>query len=91
VVGYGASNTTTTLLYAFGIGSHHHCLVDDNPRKHGRFSPGLHLPVLPSELLERDQPALVLVNAWRFADQCIARHPGFRGEWLIPLPELRRG
>lgn len=89
VVGYGASNTTTTLLYAFGLGPHHTCLVDDNPLKHGRFSPGLHLPVVPSNLLERDPPDLVVVNAWRFADQCIARHSGFAGTWLVPMPVLR--
>lgn len=93
VVGYGASNTTTTLLYAFGIGGHHACLVDDNPLKHGRFSPGLHLPVVPSDLLQREPPDILVVNAWRFADQIIARHPGFRaggGTWLIPMPSLRR-
>src|SRR5690242_18383294 len=48
VAGYGASTTTTTLLYHFELASRLAFIADDNPLKQGRFSPGAHIPVLPS-------------------------------------------
>jgi len=68
IAGYGASATVTTLLYQFDLGDKLSFLVDDNPARHGLFSPGHHLPVFPSsELLER-KPDYVVVLAWAYAD-----------------------
>ena len=47
IAGYGASTTTTTLLYHFELVSRISFIVDDNPLKQGLFSPGAHIPVLP--------------------------------------------
>ena len=61
IVGFGASHSTTTLIYHFGLESFLEYLVDDNTLKHGRFSPGLHIPVFPSGRLLEDRPDYVLV------------------------------
>lgn len=37
------------------------CLVDLNPRKHGRFAPGTGHPVVPPEALQEAAPELVIV------------------------------
>ena len=92
VAGYGASTTTTTLIYHFELGSRISFIVDDNPIKHNMFSPGLHLPVLPSSELYSRRPAIVVVLAWLYRDPIIARHRRFieeGGRFLIPLPEMR--
>lgn len=44
-VGYGAAVGSTLLLHQFGLGEKLTCLVDANPQKQGRVSPGYHLPV----------------------------------------------
>ena len=51
VIGYGASVSTTTLLHHFEIGNYLDYIVDDNPIKHGLYSPGYHLPVYSPEKL----------------------------------------
>jgi len=92
VAGYGASATVTTLLHHFDLGSRLAFLADDNPMKQGTFSPGHHLPVVPSaQLLER-RPEAVVVLAWAYADPIVQRNRAYReggGRFIVPLPQLR--
>lgn len=92
VAGYGASATTTTLVYHFGMGGLIDYLVDDYPAKQGTFSPGLHLPVLPSEALYERRPAAVVVMAWRYYEPIMRRHRKYSaqgGKFIVPMPELK--
>jgi SAM-dependent methyltransferase len=91
VAGYGASVGVTSLLYYFDLGSALPFLVDDNPIRHGRFTPGHHIPVLPSEALYDRKPDDVLLLAWRYAEPILKRHEKFRaagGRFILPLPEI---
>jgi len=91
IAGFGASTTTTTLLYHFELGSRIRFLVDDNPIKHNTVSPGLHIPVLQSSELYARRPDIVVVLAWIHADKIVERHRQFvtdGGVLLIPLPEM---
>src|SRR5207248_201686 len=67
IAGFGASITGTTLIYHFEIGNYLDYLVDDNPAKQGRYSPGLHLPVFPSSAIYERKPDCVVALAWRYA------------------------
>lgn len=90
IAGYGASTTTTTLLYHFELASRLSFIVDDNPLKQGRFSPGAHIPVLPSNALADRKPDIVVVLAWTYAEPIIARNAAYiegGGTFLVPLPE----
>ena len=92
VAGFGASITATTLIYHFGIGGYLEYLIDDNPAKQGRFSPGLHLPVYPASALYDRKPDVVVVLAWRYAEPFIRKHSEYLasgGQFLIPVPEVR--
>lgn len=84
VAGYGASVGVTTLLYYFDLGKALPFLVDDNPIRHGRFTPGHHIPVLPSDALYEKHADDVLVLAWRYAGPIRKRHQKFTGEFLLP-------
>ena len=91
VVGYGASVGVTTLLYYYGLDETLSYLVDDNPARHGLFTPGHHLPVLPSDALYERRPDWVLALAWRYAEPIMRRHEAYRqsgGRFLIPLPQV---
>ena len=92
IIGYGASATTTTLVYHFNLGSVLSVMVDDNPSKVGLRSPGLHIPVLPSQAIEDRKPDYVLILAWRYVEPIIKKHEAFLrqgGRFIVPLPELR--
>jgi SAM-dependent methyltransferase len=88
-VGYGAAVGSTIQLHQFGLGEKLLCLVDSNPQKQGRLSPGYHLRVTSPDELRAINPDRIVILAWRYADLIMAHHPEFAGKWLIPLPELR--
>jgi len=90
--GFGASVGVTTVLYHFDLGSRISYLVDDNPTRQGLFSPGLGLPVSSPDVLCSDhRPDLVLILAWRYAAQIMAKHVRYShegGRILQMLPEV---
>ena len=91
-MGYGATHNTTTLMYHFELGKYIDFLVDDNPAKHGLYSPGHRLPVYPSEKLNENKPEYVLVLGWQHQETIINRNKRFLeegGKFIIPLPELK--
>jgi SAM-dependent methyltransferase len=90
VAAYGASTTTTTLLYHFELEKRISFIVDDNPLKQGRFSPGAHIPVLPSSELGAKRPDIVVILAWIYAEpilKCNQAYLETGGQFLVPLPE----
>jgi len=92
VVGYGASTTVTTLMYHFELQDKLEYLIDDNDKKHGLYSPGIHLEVKPSDVLYTDKPDVVIVLAWQYADPIIKKHANYisaGGKFVVPLPELK--
>ena len=68
IAGYGASVGVTTLLYYYGLSDILEYLLDDNPSRHGLFSPGRHIPVLPSQTIYERNPDYVLILAWQYED-----------------------
>lgn len=91
IAGFGASITATTLIYHFEIGEYLDYLVDDNLCKQGRFSPGLHLPVVSSSVLCERNPDYVIILAWRFAETIISKNKCYLeggGQFVIPVPEF---
>lgn len=92
IAGYGASATTTTLLYHFDLGDKLSFILDDYPAKQNLYSPGYHLPVLGSHALYERNPDLVMILAWRYAEPIIQRHKAYLdqgGRFIVPLPDLK--
>lgn len=90
--GFGASNTSTTLMYHFQLQHSFPYLLDDNPRKHFTFSPGAHIPVLPSRAIYERKPDYIVILAWRYAKPIIAHHKRYLqdgGHFIVPLPKLQ--
>ena len=91
IVGYGASATSTTLLYHYDMAGNLDYLVDDFVAKQGLFSPGNHLEVYPSEEIYSNKPDYVVILAWRYHEKIIKRHQRYLdegGHFILPLPEL---
>lgn len=92
IAGYGASVGVTTLLFEFELGDLIEFLVDDNPVRHGLYSPGHHIPVLPSDALYSRKADYVVVLAWAYLDPIRKKHQKFTeqgGHFVVPLPEVR--
>ena len=92
IAGFGAPAKATTLMYELGLGRDAlEFIADDSPLKQHLFTPGLHVPVLPSSAIEERRPDYLLVLAWNFAAAIVAKHPQFSkagGHFIVPLPEL---
>lgn len=91
IVGYGASATSTTLMYHYSMQQDFEYLVDDFSAKHNLFSPGAAIPVFPSERIYEDMPDVVVVLAWRYWEKISQKHQRFLdngGRMIVPLPEL---
>ena len=92
VAGYGAPGKGNTLLNHCGIRSDLlSYTVDRNPYKHGRFLPGTHIPVHPTERLAETKPDYVLVLPWnlrRELDAQLAYVRDWGGRLVYPIPAL---
>jgi SAM-dependent methyltransferase len=93
VVGYGAPAKGNTLLSFLEIGPDMlEYIADRSPLKQGRYTPGMHIPVVPPERLLADQPDYVLLLAWNFTDEILEQQAAYRrcgGQFILPVPEVR--
>jgi SAM-dependent methyltransferase len=90
IAAFGAPAKATTLMYHFGIGPDVvDFIVDDSPLKQGLYSPGHHIPVVPSTAIAEKKPDYLVILAWNFADSIIAKNKMFTGRWIVPVPTVK--
>jgi hypothetical protein len=92
VCGYGAPGKGNTLLNYCGIGTDFlDFTVDRNPYKHGRYTPGMHIPIHPVSAIEDTQPNYLLILPWNLREEIITqmRHVADWGcKFIVPIPKL---
>ena len=92
ICGYGAPGKGNTLLNYCGIGTDFlEFTVDRNPYKHGRYTPGMHIPIEPVEAIDAAQPDYILILPWNLKQEIVAqmRHVGtWGGKFIVPIPEI---
>lgn len=93
IVGYGASAKGNTLLQYCKIGPNLiDYIVDETPTKQGKFSPGMKIPILPTETLHTNPPDYVLLLAWNYADSIMKKEKWlkkFGTKFIIPVPKVK--
>ena len=92
VVGYGAPSHGNTLLNYCGIRSDLlEYIVDRNPYKRGRFTPGMRIPIRDPGLLAQDRPDVVLALPWKLESELtdqLSYIADWGGQLVFPLPTL---
>jgi hypothetical protein len=93
IAGYGAPAKGNTLLNYCGIGTDLvDYTVDQNPLKQHLFTPGMHLPIHPANVIIERQPDYLLILAWNFAEEIMAQQAEYHrrgGRFILPLPHPR--
>ena len=92
---YGASARSSTLLNFCQIDNRHiKYIIDKNPLKHQLLSPGSAIPIISFEkgIDDMKDTDTILLLAWNFEKEIISalRTNGFKGEFIVPLPNSPR-
>lgn len=91
IAGYGMSAKGNTLLNCSGINTDIiDFIVDSTPEKIGKYSPGTGIPCKHPQELAVKQPDYCVILAWNFKYVLMkkARDVGFKGKFIIPLPNF---
>ena len=95
VIGYGASARSSTMLNYAGLDSSViDYVIDKNPLKHNRYTPGTNIPIISFEEGETlfDKCSSILLLAWNFEKEIVEelRTAGYSNVIIVPLPNKIR-
>ncbi len=92
ICGYGAPGKGNTLLNYCGIGTDFlDFTVDRNSYKHGRFTPGMHIPIYPVEALSAAKPDYILILPWNLRDEIVSsmrQAVCWDAKFVVPIPTV---
>ncbi len=93
IAAYGAPGKGNTLLNYCGIRTDFlDYAADRSTYKHGRFTPGTHIPIFPPEKIAETKPDYVLILPWNLKDEIMEQLDYIRewgGKFVIPIPEVQ--
>jgi len=91
VFGVGAPSRASTLINYVGLDSETlACVVEvKDSYKLGKYMPGTVIPVVDEARLFSEQPEYAMLLSWHIADELIPKltQRGFKGKYIVPLPE----
>ena len=92
ICAYGAPGKGNTLLNYCGIGTDFiDFAVDRNPYKHGRYTPGMHIPIRPVSEIERVRPDYILIMPWNLKAEITEQMKGvaaWGAKFVVAIPEI---
>ncbi len=68
IIGYGSPAKATTALNFFGITDEIKYIVEDNKLKHGKYIPGVKIPI-KNKISVKEKNNIILVLAWNFYNE----------------------
>ena len=92
IVGYGAPGKGNTLLNYCAIRTDFvDYTVDRNPYKHGKYTPGTHIPIFHPAKISETKPDYIFILPWNLKTEIIEQLAYVR-EWgakfVVPIPEM---
>ena len=92
VVAYGATSKSTTVANYFGITPDLvECIYDTTPIKQNKYSPGMHIPVLPYDQFHDSSPDYVLLFAWNHSVEIMKKEKEYMDNgkhWITYIPKV---
>jgi len=86
IAGYAATSKSTTVLNFCGIDNKIiDCIYDTTPDKIGKFSPGMHIPIVNYEKFKNNYPDIVYLFAWNHKNEIFKKETVFNdkgGKWF---------
>ena len=92
IAGVCASAKGNTLLNYCKIGTDTLDYISEaSELKIGKYSPGMHIPVVSDDVLVKDQPEYALMLACNFHGSIIPilRRKGYKGKFILPWPHVQ--
>jgi len=86
IIGYGSPAKATTALNFFGISNEIDCIVEDNKFKHGKYLPGMKIPIVSKDKI-KTKPDCALVLAWNFFEEIKKKNSNLAHEF-VSIKEL---
>ena len=83
ICGYAATSKSTTVL--------NYCKIDDSvidyicdttPEKIGKYSPGMHIPIVNMDHFHNNLPDATYLFGWNHKDEILKKESKFNGEWF---------
>ena len=93
IIGYGAAAKGNVLLNYVGIGPEIlDFIADKSSYKHGYYTPGKRIPIVPTNKIMESGSDYMLILAWNFADEIMTQQAAFKkkgGKFIIPIPHVK--
>lgn len=93
IAGYAATSKSTTVLNYCGIGQNLiDYICDTTPIKQGKYSPGMHIPVVSHNHFINNPPDFALLLAWNHSEEILEKEKNFinrGGSWITHVPEVK--
>ena len=78
IVGYAATSKSTTILNYCGINSNTIAYICDTTKeKIGKYSPGMHIPIVTTDHFRDDNPDFVYLFAWNHKEEIFNKEKNF--------------
>ena len=93
VCGYAATSKSTTILNYCNINAELiECIYDTTPLKQGKFSPGMHIPIVKWDDFSTNMPDYTFLFAWNHLDEIMKKEMTYTNsgrKWITHIPEVK--
>jgi methylation protein EvaC len=93
ICGYAATSKSTTILNYCDIDSSIiDCIFDTTPIKQGKYSPGMHIPILPWEKFSRENYEYTFLFAWNHISEIMKKESDYTSsgrKWITHVPTVQ--
>jgi methylation protein EvaC len=83
ICGYAATSKSTTILNYCKIGPHIiDFICDTTPEKIGKYSPGMHIPIVDMKTFQNEKPDAAYLFAWNHKNEILEKEKKYKGKWF---------
>jgi len=92
IFGYGASAKSTTFIHQFKLTNNIiKYIIDDSYLKQNLFTPGSNIPIVSTDILNREKCDYLLILSWNFLESILLKIDTYRKNGLrviVPFPHI---